>query len=130
MRRYALSLAALVLVAACASSPPKPTVSMDPPGGTWAGDYGPSPDQREQISVELRWEGANLRGAVRVGVRSLALTNASFKPDTGAITMEFDAQGNGGQLVHYVVEGKVAGNTMTGNWTHDSQRGDFKVTKQ
>ena len=44
--------------------------------------------------------------------------------------MEFDAEGNGGRIVHYIVDGKVTGNTMTGTWTHDGQRGDFRATKQ
>jgi len=58
------------------------------------------------------------------------LSKASFKPETGAISLEFDAQGNGGQTVHYTIEGKVEGNTMTGTWTRDAQRGDFRVTRQ
>ena len=120
---------ALVFVSlgACSS---KPVISNDAPSGTWSGDYGPNSDRRDSITVDLRWEDTNLRGAVHTGARSLPLTKASFQPGTGAITMEFDAQGNGGQTVHYAIEGKVDGNTMTGSWTHDSQRGDFKVTKQ
>jgi hypothetical protein len=34
------------------------------------------------------------------------------------------------QIVHYVIEGKVEGNMMTGNWRHDDVSGDFQVTKQ
>ena len=44
--------------------------------------------------------------------------------------MEFDAEGNGGRTVHYVIDGKVDGDTMTGTWTHDDQRGDFRVMKE
>jgi len=44
--------------------------------------------------------------------------------------MEFDAQGNNGQTIHYVIEGKVEGNVMSGAWSHDSQRGDFRLTKR
>jgi hypothetical protein len=50
--------------------------------------------------------------------------------ETGAITMEFDAQANNGKTVHYTIEGRVDGNAMTGSWTHDAQRGDFHVTRQ
>jgi hypothetical protein len=60
----------------------------------------------------------------------LRVSQATFNPDSGAITIEFDTQGNGGQIVHYVIDGKVAGNVMAGTWTHDSLHGDFKVTKQ
>jgi hypothetical protein len=117
----------VLLLAACTS---KPAVSENPPSGTWSGDYGPDADRREPIKVELRWEDSNLRGIVHAGVRSLDISKASFKPETGAITLEFDTQGNNGQTVHYVIEGKVEGNMMTGNWSHDDQRGDFRVTRQ
>src|SRR5262249_40382542 len=99
------------------------------PSGTWSGEYG-SPDRRESISVDLRWENGELRGVVHAGPRSLPLTKASFTAETGAISMEFDAEGNRGRTVHYIVDGKVNGKTMSGTWTHDDEKGDFQVTKQ
>jgi hypothetical protein len=128
MKPHKIFLFIALLIASCASKPA--ASASDPPSGKWSGDYGPDASRREPVAVDLQWEGGNLGGAVRIGVRSLPLTKASFTPATGAITLEFDAQGNGGQLVHYVIEGKVEGNMMTGNWHHDDVRGDFKVTKQ
>jgi hypothetical protein len=125
---FCLLLAALFLLPSCA---PKPVASDQAvPGGSWTGEYQVSPERRESIGVDLKWEGGTLRGVVRAGVRSLPLTKASFQADTGAISLEFDAEGNGGRTVHYVIDGKVSGNTMTGTWTHDDQRGEFRVTKQ
>jgi hypothetical protein len=66
---------------------------------------------------------------VHAGPRSLDVSQALFKPDTGAITIQFDADANG-RTVHYVVDGKVEGNRMSGIWTHDGQTGNFTVTKQ
>lgn len=128
MKRNGISLVIALLIAACASQ--QPAVSNTPPSGNWSGDFGPDAQRREPVAVDLRWEGGNLGGAVRIGVRSLPITKASFTPETGAIVLEFDAQGNGGQIVHYVIEGKVEGNMMTGNWHHDDVRGDFRVTRQ
>ena len=130
MRRNGISLAILFLLWLLSACTSQPAVSEKPPTGKWAGDYSPGGDRREAIDVELRWEETNLRGIVHAGARTMPITKASFTPETGAITLEFDAQGNGGQTVHYSIEGKVDGNSMTGNWTHDAQRGDFKVTKQ
>ena len=118
---------ALLLLSACTS---QPAVSNQFPDGTWSGEYGLGPDRRESISVDLRWEDGNLRGIVHAGSRSLPLTKASFTAETGAISMEFDAEGNRGRIVHYTIDGKVNGNTMTGTWTHDDEKGDFHVTKQ
>jgi hypothetical protein len=108
----------------------KPVVSSQAPSGSWSGDYEVASERREAIGVDLRWEGSNLRGVVHAGARSLPLTKASYQSDSGAISMEFDAEGNGGRAVHYVIDGKVSGNTMSGTWTHDDQHGDFRVTKQ
>src|SRR5262245_52329821 len=123
-----LLLAALFLLPSCA---PKPVASDQAvPSGSWKGEYELTPERRESIGVDLKWEGGALGGVVHAGVRSLPLTKASYQADTGAISLEFDAEGNGGRTVHYVIDGKVSGNTMTGTWTHDDQHGAFRVTKQ
>src|SRR5262245_22436375 len=117
----AFSALLLLLLAARAK---KPATSSNPPAGTRTGDSGPDRERRESVSLELRWEGTDLRGEVQALRRTLPLSKASFNPDTGAITMEFDAEGNG-QTVHYVIDGKVDGKTMAGSWAHGEQRGDF-----
>ena len=127
-RNIACLAVVLLLLAACTSSKPAPAAPA--PSGKWSGDYGPSADRRDDVTLELKWDNSNLSGVVRAGPRSFPLTNVSFKPDTGAITMEFDAQGNNGRTVHYTIDGKVNGNVMAGSWTHDDQRGDFHVTRQ
>ena len=127
-KTLAFALLVGLFVSACT---PKPAVapSNDAPGGTWSGDYGMG-DRRDPIRVDLRWEDGNLRGTLHAGARSMPLSKASFQQDTGAIAFEFDAEGNGGRTVHYVVDGKVAGDTMTGTWMHDDQHGDFSIKKQ
>ena len=120
-------LSVSLLLAACAS---KASVSAAPPGGTWSGDYGPDAERREPITVDLRWEESNLRGVVHAGPRSIDLTKVSFTTDTGAISMEFDTQGNYGQKVHYVIDGKVEGDSMSGTWSHDNQQGDFRLRRK
>ena len=35
-----------------------------------------------------------------------------------------------GQKVTYVIDAKLAGNSMSGSWNHDNSKGDFKLTKQ
>ena len=127
MKRTLPFFAVVLLLSGCASKTAGSTVA---PGGTWSGDYGPDGERREPIKLALRWEDSNLRGVIQAGVRELPVTKTFFKPETGAIMMEFDAQGNNGQTIHYVIEGKVEGNAMSGSWSHDSQRGDFRLTKR
>jgi hypothetical protein len=80
--------------------------------------------------VDLRWDNDKLGGSVHAGPRSLPITKASFQQDTGATTIEFDTEDNRGRTVHYKVEGKISGDAMTGIWSHDEQRGEFRVTRQ
>lgn len=127
-RSIAVCVVVLLITAGCSS--PKPAASNETaPAGVWSGEYGQG-GRQESIRVDLRYEGSDLRGTLHAGVRSMPLTKVSYAADSGAITMEFDAEGPGGRAVHYVVEGKVSGDRMEGSWTHDDQRGEFRVTKQ
>ena len=101
---------------------------MDPLSGTWTGDWGPSARDRNDVTVELKWDDGKLSGVVNPGPNAVELMNASFDADTGMVKMEAEAPGRGGTY-HYMIEGKVEGNTMTGSWNHDNRTGDFTITK-
>ncbi len=111
------------LVAGCASA------QSDPVSGTWTGDWGPTPTHRNPVTVELRWDGDTLTGTVNPGAEAIPLTNASFDPATGMVTIEAEAP-HDGETYHYTIEGQVDGNTMTGSLGHDhGLDGDFRVTR-
>ncbi len=78
--------------------------AADPLTGTWTGDWGPTPN-------------------------AVALQKSTFDSKSGAVHMEADAKAPGGRTVHYLIDGKVDRNTMTGSWNHDNRNGDFKITK-
>jgi hypothetical protein len=106
--------------------------------GIWVGDFGPAFYDRNTISLELHWDGKNLTGAVRPGVpggrmyRNFAgfpIENASFDPQTGEL--RFDATYRPKNR-HYVIQGKLKGNTLSGSWNRPEETykdGDFKLTK-
>ena len=102
----------------------------DPLTGTWIGDWGPTPTHRNQATVELKWDGKTLSGTVNPGPNRVELQKATFDPQSGAIHMEADATSRRGSQVHYMIDGKVEGNTMTGSWSHDNRKGDFKITRK
>jgi hypothetical protein len=106
-----------------------PDASGDPLSGTWTGDWGPNANDRNMVTLELKWDGTNLTGTVNPGPQAVPLSKASYAADTKTVMMEADAPGRGGTTVHFVVDGKVEGNVMSGSWSHDDKKGDFKITK-
>ena len=129
MRRLQASLvtvcALLLTVAAFAQTP-----AGDPLSGTWAGDWGPSPSDRNQVKVELKWDGTALSGTVNPGPNAVPLQKATFDPKTATVHFEAQAKGRRGQELHYKVDGKLDKNTLSGSWNHETRNGDFKITKK
>ncbi len=104
--------------------------ARDPLSGTWAGDWGPSPDDRNQVTVELKWDGKALTGTVNPGPNAVTIDKGTFNPKTDAVHFEADTKDRRGRPIHYVVNGKLEKDTMTGSWNHENRKGDFKITKK
>ena len=102
----------------------------DPLTGTWRGDWGPSPRDRNQVTVALKWNGKVLTGTVNPDDSPVQIQKATFDPKTGTIHMEAMVPGRGGSTYHYMIDGKVDKGTMMGSWNHEAYKGDFKITKQ
>jgi hypothetical protein len=101
--------------------------------GTWSGDWGPSPGDRNTVNVDLKLNGKAVTGVVHsINFQrpDVMLEKSTFDPASGAIHMEANAAGEGGTKVHYVIDGKLANGTMSGSWNHDGKKGDFKLTKK
>jgi hypothetical protein len=124
---YMVCLAACMLIAAAAFAQ---KTGADPLSGTWTGDWGPSPQDRNQVTLELKWSGNNLTGTVNPGPDAIEIQKATFDPQTGAVHFEADAKSRRGTPIHYVIDGKVDKGAMTGSWSHDNRKGDFKITKK
>ena len=106
----------------------------DPLTGSWAGDWGPSVQDRNQVTVDLKWDATAkaLTGVVKTANRpEVALSKASYDAATQTVKMEADARNpRSGASVKYTIEAKLAGASMTGTWNHDAVKGDFKLTKK
>lgn len=130
MRVRAFGLACMLVCLTMAASVAAQQKAMDPLSGTWMGDWGPSAADRNPVTVELKWDGKALTGSVNPGASAVALLKCTFDAKTGAVHMEADTKGRRGNDIHYMIDGKVEKDTMTGSWNHDDRKGDFKITKK
>jgi len=132
-------IAILVIAASCApaedtgaetdTAMTDAAASENPLSGTWSGDWGPSAEHRNPVTLALNWDGTALTGTVNPGPDAIQLSSATFDPATGEVTMQADATNFRGEDVHYVIEGRVEGDSMTGTWTHDATAGDFSISR-
>ncbi len=106
------------------------TAADDPLSGTWTGDWGPSATDRNQVTVELKWDGKVLSGTVNPGPTAVELKKTTFDAKAGTVHFEADTKNRRGSDIHYVIDGKVEGKTMSGTWNHENRKGDFKITKK
>ena len=109
-----------------AANAPVPEAALT---GTWVGDWGPTPERRNPVTVAINWDGTNLSGTVNPGPEAVSITKGSYAPDTGSVTKEASANTSGGKMIHYTIEGKLAEGAITGTWMDDDKKGDFKITK-
>jgi hypothetical protein len=108
--------------------------AQDPLSGTWSGDWGPSPRDRNEVTLSLKWDGKALTGNVTGGENvgaPIPIQKGTFDPQSGKVHMEAETKNpRTGQTVHFLIDGKVEKGTMTGSWNHDNRNGDFKLTKK
>jgi len=130
MRVKIIGLLCVLLCFAVAAFGAPQKKGSDPLSGTWTGDWGPSASDRNTVTVELKWDGKMLSGTVNPGPNAVALKNCTFDAKTGAVHMEADTKNRRGNEIHYMIDGKVEKDTMSGTWNHDNRKGDFKITKK
>jgi len=103
--------------------------------GTWLGDWGPSKDDRTQVTIVLDWDGKNISGVINPGPGSTLIQKAALEPKGWLVHFEADAKDRTGKTVHYVVDGHIENlgtynRSIVGTWTHDNVKADFKITRQ
>lgn len=130
MRRKILTFFCLAALVAVVPTFAQQTAGADPISGKWSGDWGPSRFDRNQVSVEFKLAGKTVTGTVNSEGKVVQVKNGSFDLKTNVFHMEADAPGPGDRIVHFVIDGKLENNALTGSWNHDTRKGDFKITKE
>jgi len=102
--------------------------------GTWSGDWGPSAQHRNPVTVIMDWNGKEITGAINPGPGSVPFKKATLDPATWTVRIEAEAKDRSGKPVQYVIEGKLenlgsARRSLVGTWVHDNVKGDFRITR-
>jgi hypothetical protein len=126
MQSRILTIVALVICLVMAVS----VFGQDPLSGNWSGDWGPSPSDRNPVTLVVKYDGKALTGTINPDSDKVQLQKGTFDSKTGAVHIEAMAPGRGGSTYHYMIDGKLQNGTITGTWNHDSFKGDFKITKK
>ena len=136
MRRtlVVICLLACVAIALPIIAQQKNAAPADPLSGTWTGDWGPNAGDRNQVSVDLKLAGTAVTGTVHsINPKrdDVALTKSTYTATGNKVHLEAEAKNpGGGPAIHYVIDGTLAGASMSGSWNHDAKKGDFKLTKK
>jgi len=117
--------------------------------GTWYGNFGSTPGQRNDLTVVMTWDGKATSGIVNPGSNAVPLKTAILDvklgtpgqgrgnpatPPSFMVHFEVDAKNKTGGMDHFVFDGKienpVAGNRrIVGTWTCGNTRGDFVLRR-
>ena len=102
--------------------------------GSWSGDWGPAKDARNRLLLELNWDGTSITGTINPGPNAVPLQKASLDPSNWAVRFEAEARDRSGQMMRYLVEGKLENlgaynRVMAGSWTQGGVKGDFRVVR-
>jgi hypothetical protein len=102
--------------------------------GSWSGNWGPNPTQRNNITVVMEWEGEKIGGFVLLGTTSIPISNVTL--DVAKWTVRLEAKGKDatGNAVEIAADGELenlgsAHRTISGTWRQGTTKGDFKLTR-
>jgi hypothetical protein len=103
--------------------------------GTWYGDWGPSVNQRNDVTIVMSWDGKKVGGMINPGPDAIPFTVATLDSSKWTVHIEAEAKGSAGSIVRYTIDGKLENlgsynRTLTGTWTQGSVKGDFKITRE
>jgi hypothetical protein len=122
-----------------------------PVKGSWVGDWGPSPTQRNHIVLVMDWDGKNITGSINPGPNAIPIKlarldvvpgNKETKPPTDPtfkVHIEADSKDAKGNAVKIVADGTIQetalpNRSIAGTWSQTTgataEKGEFKIRRQ
>lgn len=106
-----------------------------PLSGTWTGDWGTGPAQRNHITLVMSWDGDKVTGVINPGPDSSTMDGVFLDLTNWTVRIDAKATDAAGKAIRIEAEGKIEDlgsphRTLTGKWTQGALTGDFKVTRE
>lgn len=106
-----------------------------PLSGTWTGDWGASPAQRNHITLVMSWDGDKVSGVINPGPDSAPMQGVFIDFSDWTVRIDADGKDAAGKPIRIEVEGKIEDlgsphRRLTGKWSQGTLTGDFKVTRE
>jgi hypothetical protein len=97
--------------------------------GTWTGDWGASPTQRNQMTFVMNWDGKNVTGIINPGPDAIPISSVYVDVTNWTVRIEAEAKGT-----HISAEGRLEDigsyhRTIKGTWHQGAVTGDFRLTR-
>ena len=104
--------------------------------GVWSGEWGPTPNDRRPVVIDLMWENTTLSGMINPGEDDAATIKVgTLNSSDWTVHLEAEGKDAKGAAVRTVVDGKLENlgspkRTLTGTWMRGTTKGTFKVTRE
>ena len=103
--------------------------------GTWYGEWGPSPQERHDVTIIMSWDGKKIDGTIDPGPDAVPFKTATLDSSTWTVHIEAERAAKANvAAARYVIDGKISNlgsynRTLAGTWTQGTTKGDFKLTR-
>jgi hypothetical protein len=103
--------------------------------GTWYGEWGPSPQERHDVTIIMSWDGKKIDGTIDPGPDAVPFKTATLDSSSWTVHIEAERAAKANvAAARYVIDGKISNlgsynRTLTGTWTQGTTKGDFKLTR-
>jgi hypothetical protein len=102
--------------------------------GTWSGDWGEGPADREHLTLVMRWDGERVSGVINPGPRSVPIGTVQLDVADWGVRLRATATGAGGVPVEITAEGRIEEleswhRRIVGTWSQDGREGEFLLTR-
>ena len=103
--------------------------------GSWLGTWEGNKAHGNDVLVVMTWDGKNITGTINPGTDNMPIKNATLNPDGWVVHIEADAKDKAGNVISYVIDGKIEGlsfpnRSVIGTWRSQQGKGTFKISRQ